>query len=122
MTKVLRAVLGLAAGAMVLVLLEKVARQRQPGASVAARALLSRLRPRPVDDETVAVRVRRKLARTARDPDAIRVTIEHGCVDLRGRVATRERARIVQAVARVRGVDSVIDLMTEPKPDAWTSR
>jgi hypothetical protein len=102
MKKVLRAALGFAAGALAL-------------------ALLARLRPRPVRDETVAVHVRRKLARTARDPAAIRVMVEHGCVDLRGPVETRERARIVRAVARVHGVDSVLDLMTEPKPRASTS-
>ena len=115
MTRGLRAFIGFALGAFVLSALERIARRRRGGsASGGARALLARLRPKPVGDETVEVRVRRKLARNASDPDAIRVTIEHGCVDLRGPVETCERARIVQAVARVRGVDSVLDLMTEP--------
>jgi hypothetical protein len=114
MRRGLRAFLGFAAGALVLGVLERIARPRIGGSAVRARALLARLRPKPVGDETVEVRVRRKLARTAHDPDAIVVKIEHGCVDLRGPVETRERARIVQAVAHVRGVDSVLDLMTEP--------
>ena len=116
MRSALRAFLGFAAGAFVLGALERLARRRLGGSAVGARALLARLRPKPVADDTVEVRVRRKLARTACHPDAIRVTIEHGCVDLRGPVETRERARIVQAVARVRGVDAVLDLMTEPTP------
>lgn len=80
----------------------------------AAARLLAIVRPAPLTDATVEVHVRKKLARTARDPSAISISIEHGCVDLRGPVDTRERARIVRAVAGVRGVDSVIDLMTEP--------
>lgn len=78
------------------------------------RTLLDLVRPAPVSDETVEARVRRKLARTAAHPQNITVSIEHGCVDLRGPVETRERARIVKAIATVRGVDSVVDLMTEP--------
>lgn len=76
--------------------------------------LLDRVRPEPVSDDTVESRVRKRLDRTASDPSAIVVSIEHGCVDLRGPVETRERARIVKAVATVPGVDSVLDLMTEP--------
>jgi hypothetical protein len=80
----------------------------------AARALLARARPRPVGDEALAARVRKKLRATAHDPAAITVSIEHGCVDLRGPVETRERAKVVRAVARLPGVDAVLDLMTEP--------
>ena len=119
--RVVRAVLAFAAGAWVLGALERGARRRG-GSAVGARGLLARLRPEPVADETVAVGVRRKLARTAHEPEAIAVRIEHGCVDLRGPVETRERARIVRAVAGVHGVDSVIDLMTERSPHTATSR
>lgn len=113
MKRVLRALLGFAAGALVLGLLQRLA-GRRGGSAAGARALLARLRPKPVGDDTVELRVKRRLARSAQHPDAITVRIEHGCVDLRGPVETRERARIVRAVARVRGVDSVLDLMTEP--------
>jgi hypothetical protein len=94
--------------------LEAGARRRGYGAGRAVRGLLARVRPPAVTDDTVAARVRETLARTAHDPEAITVAIEHGCVDLRGPVDTRERARIVKAIATVRGVDSVLDLMTEP--------
>ncbi|MDB4935428.1 MAG: hypothetical protein JWP87_2400 [Labilithrix sp.] len=105
--------LAFAAGGAVLLALEKIARRRGGLAGASVRKLLARMRPRPVTDDTVEARVRKKLARTAAAPEAIRVKIEHGCVDLRGPVDTRERARIVRAVAQVRGVDSVLDLMTE---------
>jgi len=120
MRRVLRAVLGFAAGAFALGLLQRLA-GRSGGSAAGARALLARLRPKPVRDETVALRVQRRLARTALRPGEISVRIEHGCVDLRGPVDTRERARIVRAVASVRGVDSVLDLMTEPATTARAS-
>ena len=94
--------------------LEVGARRRGSSAGRAVRALLDRIRPAPVADDTLEGRVRKKLARAVRDPSAITVSIEHGCVDLRGPVETRDRARIVRAVASVPGVDSVLDLMTEP--------
>jgi len=93
--------------------LEAIGRRKGGRAGARARALLARLRPKPVTDDTVEIRVRKRLARTASDPSAIMVRIEHGCVDLRGPVETRERARIVRAVSTVPGVDSVLDLMTE---------
>ena len=113
---VLRAVLAFAAGGAVLLVLESVGRRKGGHAGAGARALLARMRPRPVTDDTVALRVRKRLARSASDPAAIVVAIEHGCADLRGPVETRERARIVRAVSTVRGVDSVLDLMTERAP------
>ncbi len=96
-----------------LLVLEAIGRRKGLRGGARARALLARLRPKPVADDTVEVRVRKRLARTASDPEAIMVRIEHGCVDLRGPVDTRERARIVRAVGAVPGVDSVLDLMTE---------
>ncbi len=94
--------------------LESIGRRRGGRAGAGARALLARVRPKPVTDDTVEALVRKRLARTASDPASIIVSIEHGCADLRGPVETRERARIVRAVSTVRGVDSVLDLMTEP--------
>jgi hypothetical protein len=114
MKRALRAAVKFAAGACVLLLLEGVARKHWGSSAGRARALLARLRPRPVGDAALAARVRKKLAHTAHSPESITVKIEHGCVDLRGPVDTRERARIVRAVAAVHGVDSVLDLMTEP--------
>jgi hypothetical protein len=109
-----RTVLVFAAGAAAMLALERVSSRRGWLGGNPSQRLLDLIRPRPVDDDTIEARVRRKLARTARDPDAITVAIEHGCVDLRGPVETRERARIVRAVSTVPGVDSVLDLMTEP--------
>jgi hypothetical protein len=117
MKRVLRTVLAFAAGGTVLLALEAMARRRGGLAGPSVRKLLARIRPKPVDDETVETRVRRRLARTASAPEALTVKIEHGCVDLRGPVDTRERARIVRAVSTVRGVDSVLDLMTEPSAE-----
>lgn len=110
--------LAFAAGGVVLLVLEAVGRRKGGHAGARARALVARLRPKPVADDTVELRVRKRLARTASAPEAITVSVEHGCADLRGLVETRERARIVRAVSTVRGVDSVLDLMTELAPGA----
>jgi hypothetical protein len=109
-----RRALWFAGSAVVMLALEAVSRRKGRGGN-AARALLDRVRPPPVADDTVEMRVRKKLARTATNPDAITIRIEHGCVDLRGPVPTRERANIVRAISAVSGVDSVLDLMTEPQ-------
>jgi hypothetical protein len=122
MKKVLRTVLAFTAGGAALLALEALWRRRGRRAGSAAARLVALVRPAPVPDDTVEVRVRRKLAHTARQPEAIHVSIEHGCVDLRGPVATRERARIVRAVATIPGVDSVLDLMTEPGSSEGAAR
>lgn len=114
MKRVLHTTLVIAAGGAAMLLLDAVAKRRGGGRRRVTQALLARLRPAPVADDTVETRVRNKLARTATHPDTITVSIEHGCADLRGAVPTRERSRIVRAIATVRGVDSVLDLMTEP--------
>lgn len=105
-----------------LLALESIGRRKGGHAGARARALLARIRPKPVTDDTVELRVRKRLSRTASDPSAISVRIEHGCVDLRGPVETRERARIVRAISTVPGVDSVLDLMTEPITKAPSAR
>lgn len=113
LTSLLGRALWFAAGTAAMLLLEAGSRRKGRRGN-AARLLLERVRPAPVTDDTVEVRVRKKLATVASNPSAIAVSIEHGCVDLRGAVTTRERARIVRAVSKVSGVDSVLDLMTEP--------
>ncbi len=69
------------------------------------------------NDRTTAARVRTMLDWVARTPALIAVTVEHGCVELRGPIATDERARVIRDVARVKGVDAVVDLLTEPERD-----
>lgn len=114
---VLRLALGLAACGAVLLGLRTVARRRDRPWGQAATRLLARRRSASTAEPSLQAAVGRELTRTARTPTAIQVSIEHGCVELRGPVDTRERGRIVAAVAAVAGVDSVIDLMTEPAPD-----
>lgn len=111
-TSLLGRALWFAAGTVAMLVLEAGSRHKGRRGN-AARLLLERVRPTPVTDDTVEVRVRKKLGKVASNPSAIALSIEHGCVDLRGAVTTRERARIVRAVAKVSGVDSVLDLMTE---------
>lgn len=84
----------------------------------ALKTLARALRPLPVSDQAIRTRVREKLDRVARHAAGISVTVEHGCVELRGPVETRERARVVREIARVKGVDAVVDLMTEPEREA----
>lgn len=82
------------------------------------RKATAALRPAPVTDDAVRARVRTKLEQlTARSP-SISVMVEHGCVELRGPIETRERGRVVRAVAKLKGVDAVVDLMTEPEAGA----
>jgi len=113
LTSLLGRALWFAAGTVAMLVLEASSRHEGRRGS-AARLLLDRVRPAPVADDTVELRVRKKLGRVARNPSAIAVAIAHGCVDLRGAVSTHERARIVRAISKVSGVDAVLDLMTEP--------
>lgn len=82
------------------------------------RRATAALRPAPVTDESVRERVRTKLDRLASHARSITVMVEHGCVELRGPIETRERARVVRGIAKLRGVDAVVDLMTEPEARA----
>lgn len=111
-SRLLRRVLWFAAGTAAMLVLERGSRHKGRRGS-AARLLLDRIRPAPVTDETLDSRVRKKLASVARNSSAITASIEHGCVELRGAVQTRERARIVRAISNIGGVDAVVDLMTE---------
>jgi hypothetical protein len=120
MKRVLRSALAIAAGGVLMLLLDGFAKRCGNRRNLTG-LLLDLMRPAPVADETVEVRVRNRLARTATHPELITVSTEHGCVDLRGVVPTRERARIVRTIATVPGVDSVLDLMTEPPSASHTT-
>lgn len=78
--------------------------------------LLAVLRPRVPRDDTTHELVRAKLALVSSRPGAIRVIVDRSCVVLTGAVPTSERPRIVRSLARVRGVDSIVDLLSE-EPD-----
>ena len=84
----------------------------------ALKAVTRVLRPAPTTDDAIHKRVRQKLERNATHGRSISVAVEHGCVELRGPIETEERARVVQEIARVKGVDAVVDLMTEPERGA----
>jgi uncharacterized membrane protein len=75
-----------------------------------ARRLVSR---KPVLDRTLELDARAKLESVTAHATAVHVAAEHGCVQLTGDVLTDERGQIVREVATVRGVDCVVDLMTE---------
>ncbi|MCL2725403.1 MAG: BON domain-containing protein [Polyangiaceae bacterium] len=107
-------VLGLAAVAATFWLLSRSRWVKRTGSQRFTR-ILHAFDLRPVPDAAVEGRVQSCLRRAAPRTE-ISATTEHGCVMLTGDVATRERAGIVKRVARVRGVDSVIDLMHEPAP------
>ncbi len=50
----------------------------------------------------------------AKMPDGVHASsVEHGCVVLMGAIAPQDRAQLVKRVAKLRGVDAVMDLMTE---------
>lgn len=89
--------------------------------SQTAGRIVKVLRPKTRPDGDVAELVRGKLPLLASEPQDIAVEVEHGCVVLRGAVSARERAHLVRAVAIVRGVDSVIDLLHERESGAPAS-
>jgi uncharacterized membrane protein len=76
-----------------------------------AQGLAARLRPRPrvVSDETVRARVRTALGRATTHPRAVDVVCHAGELILSGAVLAREHRGVLEAVARVRGVRSVVD-------------
>jgi cell division septation protein DedD len=75
--------------------------------------VLGWLKRTPPPDATVAARVLAKLERITANAEAIQASTEHGCVVLTGDVLTAERSAIVHSVAKIEGVDAVVDLMTE---------
>ncbi|MBX3185496.1 MAG: BON domain-containing protein [Labilithrix sp.] len=111
-----RAALAFGAGIALLLLLDWRSSRRR--GKRLTRGLLDLVRPRPISDATIEAHVHAKLERVASHPEAIHAAIEHGCVVLSGEVETHERAAIVKEVARARGVDSVVDIMTEHHGDA----
>jgi|GEM_PF-2121322 len=112
MSRVLRKAFSFVAAGAFLIVLERVSRR-----SGAMRRLLAKVRPTPVTDASVEGRVRAQLQRAATRPELIQVSVEHGCVELRGPIETRERAQLVQELSRLRGVDAIVDLLTEPEPE-----
>ncbi len=70
--------------------------------------VLALISPKPVRDAELARRVEAKM------PDGVHASsVEHGCVVLMGAIAPQDRAQLVKRVAKLRGVDAVMDLMTE---------
>jgi uncharacterized membrane protein len=79
-----------------------------------ARGVLGAWRPRrreAPDDAVITARVRARLAGVVRDPAAIEVTAREGTVTLRGPILADEIPTVVRAVAAVRGVAAVDDLL-----------
>ena len=102
--------LALLASGAALLLVDDGARVRSRRVLASARKRLSR---KPIVDQELTHEVRAKLEQSTAHANAIRVEVDHACVVLAGHVVTDERARLVRAVSRVAGVDSVVDLMTE---------
>jgi hypothetical protein len=129
MRRSLQTVLGLTAGTLALLLLDPRTRR---GAARGSRRLVAGARERlpallqrkSVADRALEVEVRATLDHLTERARALDIAAERGCVVLKGSVLTEERARIVREVARMRGVDSVVDLMTERHaiPEAATQR
>lgn len=60
-----------------------------------------------IADETVTADIRSRLAKIVRHPRLIEVTIERGCVLLRGPILMREIDRIIDPISRIEGVRRV---------------
>ena len=63
----------------------------------------------PVDDRVLVERVRAQLGRSIAHPRAIDVEANDGRVTLRGPILQSEVARVCETVARVKGVQEIVD-------------
>ena len=61
------------------------------------------------DDAVIAERVRARLGRLCSHPSAIEVTVEDGCVELKGPIFASEREQVLRGAATVRGVEAIDD-------------
>ena len=77
---------------------------RATGLVARARSVLTR---GPVDDSVLVERVRSRMGRVVSHPHAIEVDAADGCVRLRGSILQSELPRLMQIIARVRGVRSI---------------
>src|SRR5262249_20413574 len=75
-------------------------------AGVGARAR-GALHTGSVDDSVLVERVRSRMGRVVSHPHAIEVDAADGCVRLRGSIVQSELPRLMQTIARVRGVRSI---------------
>jgi uncharacterized membrane protein len=80
--------------------------QRTHGALLHAQRSLSE---HMVDDRVLSERIRSRIGRIASHPHALAVDVHEGAVVLAGPILRREAARLVPAVARMRGVRSLED-------------
>jgi uncharacterized membrane protein len=87
---------------------------RAEGLAAVARRQLQSDRP---DDVVVVGRVRAELGRVVSHPGAVEATSEQGRVTLRGPVLAREADAVIARVARVRGVDEVVDQLERHASD-----
>jgi hypothetical protein len=67
------------------------------------------LTERDVDDSRLLKRVRARLGRATSHPHAIRAAVQDGQVTLRGPILASEVQGLLSAIARVRGVQSVLN-------------
>jgi uncharacterized membrane protein len=69
----------------------------------------SRVRREEVDDKTLEARVRSALGRVCSHPHAIQVGVEQGRVRLAGVILQSEHPRVIARIARVRGLEGLVD-------------
>ena len=111
MRTALRTGIGVAAGAVTMLLLDDRVRD-------ALGAVTRVVRRPPVPGSALATAVQQKLEHVTPHGRAVSVSADHGCIVLTGDVLTDERALLVREVAAMDGVDAVVDLLTEHRaPD-----
>ncbi|WP_257458354.1 SRPBCC family protein [Archangium lipolyticum] len=70
---------------------------------------LSRVRSEEVDDRTLEARIRSALGRVCSHPHAIQVGVTQGRVRLDGVILKNEHPRVISRIARVRGLQGLVD-------------
>lgn len=85
----------------------------------------SRTRPstaeRDVDDATIVERVRSRLGRVTGSIHGIRVSSDHGVVELTGRVLEEEAGRVLRTARATRGVREIVDALARHGRDTAAS-
>jgi uncharacterized protein YwbE len=83
---------------------------RASGVAARVRRVFRRDDP---DDDVLLERVRARLGRSASHPHAIEVTVDGGCVTLRGPILHHEVRSLMRAIGHVRGVSGVVNALDQ---------
>ena len=74
----------------------------------------SRVKPQKTSDDVLEARVRSKMGRLVSHPHAIEVKAREGRITLSGPIVSDEVVPLVDAIARIQGVENIENLLRAP--------